>query len=58
MMKVKALIRFNAYNFQAEAGDVIEFEREQDAEHLLKMGWVETTGSSKAKASKKNAPEV
>lgn len=61
-MKVRALIRFNAYNFQAEAGDLIEFEKEQDVQHLLNLGWVEPVneGSSKAKAAakKKDTPTV
>jgi hypothetical protein len=57
-MKAKALIRFNAYNFTAEAGDVIEFEREQDAKHLLSLGWVEVVneGKSRAASKKKNEP--
>jgi hypothetical protein len=58
-MKAKALIRFNAYNFTAEAGDVIQFEREQDAQHLLNLGWIEVVNESKSKASrKKDAPTI
>jgi hypothetical protein len=53
-MKVKALVRFNTFNIEAEAGDVLQFEREQDAQHLLSLGWVVPLNESKATSKKKS----